>query len=154
MKSPTSKQPRDHTRQEQPPDRGFRGDAVDDHGDRGRDQDAQRAARRDGACGHPVRIAALAHLGDAHLADGGTGGGLDPDIAENSAQAPEVGHHQPAGHAGQPAFQRLIKVRTRPGRGDGRAHDDEHRDRQQREIVELAEEDLRHQFERAHPVER
>ena len=34
-----------------------------------------RAARRDGTSGHAVGIAALAHLGDAHLANRGAGGG-------------------------------------------------------------------------------
>ena len=49
-------------------DVGFGRDAVDHHDDRGRDQDAQRAARRDRRRGEAVGVAELPHRRDRHPA--------------------------------------------------------------------------------------
>ena len=141
-------------REKQPPDRGFGGDPVDDHRHRRRDQDAECAAGGDRARGDLVGIAALAHLGDAHLADRGAGGGTGAGHRGEKGAGAEVGHHQPARHLRQPAFERLVEIGPRPGRRDRRAHDDEHRDRQEREAVELAVEQLRQGHQRSHAVER
>ena len=46
---PNQQQARDDPREEQPPDRGLGGDAIDDHCDRGRDQNAKGATCGDGA---------------------------------------------------------------------------------------------------------
>ncbi len=70
---------RHDAREEEPAERCRRRDAVEDavedEGDGGRDQDAERAARADRSGRHRVRVATLAHLSDAHLADRGTGRG-------------------------------------------------------------------------------
>ena len=149
MNSADQQQARHHAGQEQAADGGFGGDAIHDHGDRWRDQDAQRAARRDGACCNAVGVAALAHLRNAHLADGRTGGRRRAGHGGKQRAGAEIGDHQPAGHPGQPAVKCFIKVGTGAGGGNGRAHDDEHRDRQQGKVVELAEQDFRQQLQRA-----
>ena len=61
------------------------------------------------------------------LADGRTGGRRGAGHRREEGAGPEVGHDQPAGHPRQPAFQRLVKVGTCAGGGDGGPHDDEHR---------------------------
>ena len=45
----------------------------------------------------------------------------------------------------EPPFERVVNVRSGRGCRDRGAHDDEHRDGQQREVVEVAEEELRHE---------
>ena len=146
-------EPRQEAGDEQPADRGLGGDAVDDHGDRGRDQDAQGAAGRDRAGRQAVGIAALAHLGHAHLADGGAGRRRGAGERGEDRAGADVGDHQPARHPVQPAVQRLVEVGAGPRGGDGAAHQDEHRDRQQGEVVEPAVEDVGHDRERAQAVE-
>src|SRR6059036_3741614 len=81
-------EPWNHAGEEQAADRGLGGDAVEDEGDRGRDQDAERAAGAYRAGGDLVRIAAPAHLRDAHLADGGAARRDEPVSAANRAQGP------------------------------------------------------------------
>src|SRR6185437_14336054 len=54
---------------EQLTDRLLDDDAVQDERDRRRNEDAERAARGDESAGEAARIAALAHLGNAHRAD-------------------------------------------------------------------------------------
>ena len=90
--------------QKQTANRGFCGDSVDDHRHRRRDQNAQRAARSDGARGHAIGIPALAHFRDAHFANRRAGcGGRSRHRGKQGAGA-KVGHDQTTGNAGQPAF--------------------------------------------------
>jgi hypothetical protein len=64
-----------HAGEKQPPDGGLGGDAVEDEGDRRRNQDAERAAGANRAGGNVIRITALAHLRNTHFADGRAAGG-------------------------------------------------------------------------------
>ena len=129
-------QARHHAGEEQPADRGLGGDAVEDERDRRRDQDAERAAGADRAGGDVVRIAAPAHLRNAHLADGRAAGGRGAGERGEDRAGAEVGDHQAAGHAVEPAVERLVEVLAGGRRADRRAHHHEHRDRDQREVVQ------------------
>ncbi len=118
-------------------------------------RDAKRAARRDRPRGHAVGIAAFAHLRDAHLADRGTGcRAADPDIAANSAQAPRFEITRPPGTRVNHRSKRLVQVSACARGGDGRAHDDEHRDRQKGKVIQLAEQNFGQQLQRPHAIER
>jgi hypothetical protein len=130
------------------------GDAVEDHGDAGRDQDAQRAAGGDRAGGEVGVVAALAHLGDAHLADRRAGRRRGTGERREQRAGAEVGNHQRAGHAVQPARQRLVEVGAGARGSDRRAHDDEHRQGHQGEIVQAGEHRFRHEMHAAPAVER
>ena len=103
-------QSRHHAGEEQTADRGLGGDAVEDEGDRRRDQNAERAAGADRAGGHVVRIAAPAHLRNAHLADGGAAGGRRAGERGEDGAGAEIGNDQAAGHAIKPAVERLVKI--------------------------------------------
>ena len=134
--------PGHHAGNEQPADRGFGGDAVEDEGDRRRDQNAERAAGADRAGGDVVRVAAPAHFRNAHLADGGAAGGRRAGERGEDGAGAQVGNHQPARQAVEPAVERLVEVLA-GGRGtDRRAHHHEHRDGDQRELVETGIERL------------
>ena len=135
-------QPRHDPGDEEPADRGLGGDAVEDEGDRRRDQDAERSAGADRAGGDVVRVAAPAHLRDAHLADGGAAGGRGAGEGGEDRAGAEVGDDQPAGQAVEPAVKRLVEVLAGRRGADRRAHHHEHRDRDQRELVEPGPERL------------
>ena len=127
-------QPRQHAGKKQPADRGLGGDPVQDEGDRRRDQDAERAAGADRAGGHVVRVAAPAHFRNAHLADGGAAGGRRARERGKDRAGSDIGDHQTAGHAIEPAVERLVEVLAGGRRADRRAHHDEHGYRHQREV--------------------
>ena len=136
MNSDGQHQAGQEARREQAPDRGLGGDAVDDQRDRGRDQDAERAAGADRAGGDARRVAALAHLRHAHLADRSAGRGRRPAERREDRAGAEIRGEQPARHPVQPALQRLVQIGAGARAGDRAAHQDEHRDRQEREAVE------------------
>ena len=70
--------------------------------------------------------------------------GDEPVSAAKIAQAPRLEIDQPAGQPVEPAVERLVEVLA-GGRGaDRRAHHHEHRDGDQREIVETGPERLGH----------
>ena len=52
----------------------------------------------------------------------------------------------------QPPVQRLVQVGAGARAGDRAAHQDEHRDRQEREAVERPVQDVRHEAERVQPL--
>ena len=132
----------DHAGNEQPADRSLGGDAVEDEGDRRRNQNAERAAGADRAGGDLVRVAAPAHFRNAHLADGGAAGGRRAGERGKDGAGAQVGNHQPARQAVEPAVERFVEVLA-GGRGtDRRAHHHEHRDGDQRELVETGIEGL------------
>ena len=135
-------QARHHAGEEQTADRGFGGDAVEDEGDRRRNQDAERAAGADRAGGHVVRIAAPPHLRNAHLADGRAAGRRGAGERGEDGAGAEIGNHQSARHAVKPAVERLVEILAGRRRADRRAHHHEHRDRDQREFVEAGPERL------------
>jgi hypothetical protein len=127
---------------EQLADRLLGDDAVDDQRQRGRDEDAQRAAGGDEAGGQFLRVAALPHLRDAHAAHGGAGGRAGAAHGGEHRAAEDVGHAEAAGQLVEPAMRRLVEVRRRPRLADRRAHQDEQRDGEQGEVVQLAVERL------------
>ena len=131
-----------HAGDEQPADRGLGGDAVEDEGDRRRNENAERAAGADRAGGDLVRIAAAAHLRNAHLADGGAAGGRRAGERREDRAGAEIGNHQPAGQPVEPAVERLVEILAGRRGADRRAHHHEHRDRDQGEFVEAGIEGL------------
>ena len=133
---------RHHAGDEQAADRGFGGDAVEDKGDRRRNQDAERAAGADRAGGHVVRIAAPPHLRNAHLADGRAAGRRRAGERGKDGAGAEIGNHQAARHPVKPTVERFVEVLAGGRRADGGAHHHEHRDGDQREFVEARPERL------------
>ena len=125
------------TGDEQLADRLLGDDAIEDQGQRGRDQDAQRAAGRDDAGRQSGRIAALAHLGNARGTDRRTGGGTRSAHRGEHRAGHHVGGAEAAGDASHPAVERGIQVAAGARLADCRAHQDEQRNGQQDEIVEL-----------------
>ncbi len=126
--------------EEQAADGCLGGNAVDDHGDARRDQDAERAAGGDGTGGDFIGIAALGHLGDAHLADGRAGRRRRTGERREDGTGAEIGENEPAGHAVEPAVQPFVQIPAGRRRGYGAAHQDEHRDRDKGKARKPAEE--------------
>ena len=153
MKRAGEHQPRHHAGDEQPADRGLGRDAVEDEGDRRRNEDAERAARADRAGRDVVGIAAPAHLRDAHLADGGAAGRRGARERGEDRAGAEVGDHEPAGQPVEPAVERLVQVLAGGRRADRRAHHHEHRDRDQREVVQPRPEGLGDDVQRVEALE-
>jgi len=112
----------------------------------------QRAPCRDRACGDLVGIAPFAHLGMPILPMGRTGRRTDPDIAENSAQAPSFDMTRPPGTRVNQRSSGLVKDRTGAWVLETRCRPMmiEPGIDSSAERVGLAKEDFRHQFERAH----
>ena len=134
--------------EEKAPDRGLGGDAVEDEGDRRRDQDAERAAGADRPGRDVVGVAAPSHLRNAHLADGRAARGRRAGKRGEHRACAEVGDHQPARKTVEPAVERLVEILA-GGRGaDRRAHHHEHRDRNQREVVQSVKEGLGNDVQR------
>src|SRR6185295_850191 len=150
---PGEHQARHHAGKEEPADRRLGRDAVQDEGDRRRDQNAERAARADRTGGNIVRIAALAHLRNAHLADRGAAGGRRAGERSKDGAGSEIGDHQSARNAVEPAVERLIEVLA-GGRGaDGGTHHHEHGNRHQREVMQAGIKGFRRHAQRVHALE-
>ena len=144
----TSSRPGPDAGEEQPAERFFRRDRKQDHGDRGRQQDAERAAGGDDAGGEAAGIAALAHLGNAGRADRRAGRGRGARHRREQRAGEDVGDAEPAGNAMQPGMQRRIEVLAGAGLADRRTLEDEQRDRQQRDRGHFLVDVLRHGIER------
>ena len=134
--------------QEQPAQRFFRGDREQDHGDRRRQQNAERAAGGDDAGGKSAGIAALAHFRNAGRADRRAGRGRRSCHRREQRAGKNVGDAEPAGHAMQPRMQRRIQILAGAGPADRGALEDEQRDRQQRDRGHFLVDVLRHGIER------
>ena len=119
--------------QEQPRQRFFRRHREQDHGDRWRQQNAERAAGGDDAGGEAAGITALAHFRNAGRADRRTGGGRRSCHRREQRAGKHVGDAEPAGDAMQPGMQRRIQVLAGAGAADRSALENEQRDRQQRD---------------------
>ena len=137
-------EPRDDAGREQGDHRGLGGDAVDDEGDRGRNQVVERTLRRDQARGEPLRVSRLAQARIRQRADGGHGGGGGARDGAEDRGEPERGQGQAgakaADHRGHPAQEPRRDAAGRhqvPG-------EDEERDRDERELVQAVEDDLVH----------
>ena len=115
-------------------DRGLGHGAVDDHVDRRRDQDAERAAGRDRAEEEPLVVVVLLDL--AHRDGADRDGGRD---ARSGRRAPHragdhVGMHQPAGQPRDPLGDRRIHALRHAGAQHDLAHQhvERHRDEDER----------------------
>ena len=113
-------------------DRDVGGDAVDDHDDRRRDQQPQRARAGQRADGDGLRVAAALELGQRHLADRRAGRRRGSRDCREDRAADDVGVEQPAGHALEPRRQALEHVLREPGAEQDLSHPDEQRQRGQR----------------------
>ena len=82
--------------------------AVDDHVDRGRDQDAERAARGDGAEEQALGVAVLLDLADGDGADGRSGGDARAGRRREHRAGSDVGMHEPAGQPWHPQYQCVV----------------------------------------------
>ena len=126
-------------RQEQPRHRLLRRYAVDDHGDRWRDDGGDGAAGSDQAAGEHRRVAALGQLRNHEPADRG-----DAADARAGHRAKQLrrGDRRQGERAAHPANDREHPF-DQPAGDAAAAHDlageDEQRYRQQREVVEAAE---------------
>ena len=141
-------QTRANAGEEQAAEGFFRSDRKQDHGDRGRQQDAERAAGGDDSCRETAGIAALAHLGDAGRADRRTGRGRGARHRREQRAGEYVGDAQATGHAMQPGMQRRIEILTGARLADRRPLEDEQRDREQRDRGHFLVDVLRHGIQR------
>jgi hypothetical protein len=122
---------------------------VDDEQDRGRDQDAQRAAGGDDAAGELLVVAGLEHRRQRdqphqrdHRAHDAGGGG-------EKGAGDERGHRHRAGKKAQAHLQAVEQPVQDVGPLDDVAHEQEQRDRDQHIVVHHAEGVLREEVEDA-----
>ena len=134
--------------EEQPAEGFFRGNREQDHGDRGRQQDAERAAGGDDPGGQPAGVAALAHFGDTGRADRRAGRRRGARHGREQRAGKHVGDAKPAGNPVQPGMQRRIEILAGARLADRHAFQDEQRDRQQRDRGHFLVDVLRHRIER------
>ena len=131
--------------------------AVDDHVDRGRDEDPERAAGRQGAEEQRLVVLVLVDLAHRHDADGGgRRHARARDRAEQRAGA-DVGMHQPARQPAEPLHQRGIHALGRAGAQQDLAEQDVEGDGGQDEVAggrpgELAD-DAAHRHRRVDVVQ-
>ncbi len=125
-------QARQHAGNEQPGDRDFGRDAIDDHDDRRRDQQAQRAGAGQRAHDHGFGVATAREFGQRHLADGGAGGRAGARHRRKDGAAHHVGVQQPPGQRLHPGRQALEHVLAEPGAKQDLAHPHEQRQRGER----------------------
>jgi hypothetical protein len=107
-------QPRPDARQKQRDHRFLGDEAVDDHRDRGRDQDAERAARRQQPVDEALLVAAVDHLGDRHGADGGRRRDRGAGDGREDPAGEDRGHRQPARPVADPGMDRGEQVAPTP----------------------------------------
>ncbi len=132
---PGKDQSRHHTGREKLPDRGIRHRAVDDHVDRGWQQDAQRSPSGDGARGQPGIVAALFHDRHGHRADGGGRCHRRTGNRRKEGACPDVRMQQPARKAPQPIRKAAIKSVRHARAHQDFAQKDEKRDSGQDKVV-------------------
>jgi hypothetical protein len=96
--------------EKQAPERLFRRDGIEDHGDRRRQQDAQRTSGRDDAGGQPRRIATPSHFRNASAADRGASGRARSRHRREQRAGHHIGDAETAGHAIEPHVQRIIEI--------------------------------------------
>ena len=119
--------------QEQPAERLLGGDRIENHGDRWRQQDTERAAGRDDAGREARRIAALAHFRDPGRADGRAGGGRGARHGGKQRAGEHIGDAEAARNALHPGVQRAIEILARRRAADGGTFQDEQRNGQERD---------------------
>jgi hypothetical protein len=84
----------------------------------------------------PPARSAPAHFRNAHLADGRAAGRRRTGQRREDRTGAQVGHHQAARHAIEPAVERLVQILAGRRGTDRRAHHHEHRDGDQGKFIE------------------
>ena len=97
MKEERHQDPRHDAGHEELADGLLRHDRVDDEDRAGRDQDPEAAAGGDDTRCQRQVVVVLLHLRQGHRGHGGGRGALEPQMAENPAQAPMVAMASPPG---------------------------------------------------------
>ena len=128
--------------------RYLRGNGVQDHRDRGRQQDTERPPRGDYARCEAGRVAALAHLRNSGAADRRARRRTRSRHGREQRAGEDVGDAQPARNALHPCVHREIEVPAGVGPSDRRSLQDEERNRQERDARHLLVDVLRHGVER------
>ena len=141
-------QARSDAGEEQSPERLLGRDRVQDHRDRRRQQDAERAAGSDDACRETRRVAALAHFRNARAADRGTGCRARSRHRRKQRASEHVGNPEAPRNALHPRMHRQIQVAAGVGAADRGPLENEQRDRQQRDARHFLVHVLGHGIER------
>ena len=129
--------------EEQRDDRLFGDEAVNDHRDRGRDEDAQSAAGGKEAIDEAPVVTAADHLGDGDGADGGGGGHGRAGDGGEKRTAEDGGDGQPAGPVPDPGLHRGEEIAPDPAFQQDVRHQQEQRHREQDEPIECRQDRLR-----------
>ena len=124
-------QARQHARHEEARDRFFDQRAIQHHDDRRRDEDAERAAGRQGSEHGFWIITALQHFRDGYGADGRGGGYARSAHGGEDGARKDVGVQQAAGQPAQQNHDSAIEIVAGAAAQDEFAHQQEHRDRDQ-----------------------
>src|SRR5437870_1911868 len=114
-------------------DRGFGHHAVDDHRDRGRNEDPQRPARGQGAADEGAAVAALLHFGDRDHADGRRRRHAGAGDRREDRAGEDAGDGKPARQEADPARDGREEPPADARVEKDRAHEDEERDRDEGE---------------------
>jgi hypothetical protein len=124
--------------EEESRDRLFGRRAVDDHDDRGRNEEAEGAGAGERADGEPGVVAALLQFRQRHAPDGGGRRGGGAGNAGEQRAAEDVDMQQPAGQPARERREALEHVGGQPRAKQDLAHPDEHRQRGQVPAVHRA----------------
>ena len=152
MKIARHQQAGQHARHEQPSDRFLHQRAVQHHDDAGRDQNAQRAARRQRAEHDPGLVAARQHLGNGDGADRGRCGDARARDGGEHRAACDVGVQQPAGQAAQQHHDATVEVAADAAAQDDLAHQQKHRHGDQDVAVGVVPDDRRQRGQTEHAL--
>ncbi len=125
-------QPRQHAGDEQPRHRDLRRDTVDDHDDRRRNQQPERARAGQRTDRDGFRVAARLQLGQRDAADGGRCGRRRAADRREDAAADHVGVQQPARQSFDPGSEAGEHVVGQARAEQDLAHPDEQRQRRHR----------------------
>ena len=144
---------RQHARDEEPLHGLLDHRPVDDHGDAGRDQDAQSPARGQAAEENFRLVAAPPHLGDGHGPDGGRRRHARAAHRREDGAGHDIGLQEPAFEAVEPRQAHApVEVFAQPRAQDELAHQDEERHRGQHEALDGVPADIAQGGERRRPT--
>ena len=105
---------------------------VEHEDDRGRHQDAERAPGLNDAGDHALVVVALEQLGQRDGGADGHAGDAQPVHRRDQHHQADGADGEPAGHAPRPHVEHAVEVVRDPRFGQHIAHEDEHRQREQR----------------------
>ena len=127
-------------------------EAVDREHDRRRDQDAERAARRDHAGCDIVAVAEATHLGQRDVAHGRRGRDRRAADRGEAAARADGGEREAAAEVAEPGVAGAKQFLRHPRCGREHAHQDEHRDQAEVVVGRRAHRRRREQVERRAPA--